>query len=1036
MSTTTRIPQPARRTGRAWGRALAACVLMAGILAGIPALLIRLAAALPLDPAALAPGALARTDDGGLLLLLLLAVAWLAWAALVASLVLELGALLRRVPAPRVAGLAGPQRLAAALVAALVVTGSAGPAAAATPTGPPLALVGTLAAAVATGDAVGTSDSAPAEPAEAELPRITTKRHDTLWLLAEQYLGSGERFAEIVELNAGAEQPDGRALGADGRVYPGWSLRLPADADLSSHRPDRHRVARGDTLWGIADEELGDPTRFGEIVELNAGDLQPDGRRLADPDLILPGWVLEVPGEPDGRSGPAPVAEPETTSDGGSAAGSAPPTSAHEESPHGSATQLPTLDRAAPGAEPGDEPDVELPTLDRAAPGAEPTGEAPAGESASPLSTLDRAVFGMLPGEQPTPGAELGTAPALHRASATAAPVAEAAILLPAGGAVAALLLTGLAKEVARRRRRFQRHRQPGERLAPLDRSARESEVVARTGLAESAPALLERALGQLAVHCRAAGRPTPRVRLVHLAADSIRLDLAEPEPEPIAPFRAADPSTWQLDPALLVDDDPQQDSTAAPFPGLVTLGCAGAETVLLNLTEVGTLRVAGPDPAAVLRGLAAELCLSPARGCLAPSVLLRDASATAVARAMEAGDAAVESEPRRVAAALAAAARRPAPDPQGDPLEVVLSDRPLGIEVPPRSGAALITTDPTASAGATLVLTDEGAARLDPEGLSLIPQSLAAPASVAIAGLLDSTALPDERTPTDDPGPLDGPLGPTDAGIGVATVGTGEQPAAAPDGSPAAPAAEPVVPVADPVDAAGPVSAAHPLGPAGSGAAAGARTAPEEESSPAPRLLLLGELRVANAHGRAESTRVGRLAETAAFVLLNPDSRPSELQAALWPGRRSNPQTCRQMISRTRTWLGRDPDGQTYLMHLDQAGQRLRLRPGVTSDWAEFQRLASAGLADPDDTAQLTQALGLVRGRPFGPTTARELPWADLHVNEMISLITDVAHELAVRHERAGRWALAREAVLRGLQTESESESLAAVLARLERRV
>jgi hypothetical protein len=196
----------------------------------------------------------------------------------------------------------------------------------------------------------------------------------------------------------------------------------------------------------------------------------------------------------------------------------------------------------------------------------------------------------------------------------------------------------------------------------------------------------------------------------------------------------------------------------------------------------------------------------------------------------------------------------------------------------------------------------------------------------------------------------------------------------------------------------------------------------------------VLGEVRVEGATGRAESTRVGRLAETAAFVLLNPDSRPSALQSALWPGMRSNPQTCRQMISRTRTWLGRTEAGQSYLMPFTETGGRLRLRPEVGSDWAQFQALAEQGLADPDDLDSLTAALRLVRGRPFGPVAGRELPWADLPINDMVCLVTDVAHALACRHEQRGHVAAAREAALRGLLTESESEVLRVVLGRLAR--
>jgi hypothetical protein len=154
-----------------------------------------------------------------------------------------------------------------------------------------------------------------------------------------------------------------------------------------------------------------------------------------------------------------------------------------------------------------------------------------------------------------------------------------------------------------------------------------------------------------------------------------------------------------------------------------------------------------------------------------------------------------------------------------------------------------------------------------------------------------------------------------------------------------------------------------------------------------------------------------------------------------LWPGVRSNAQTCRQLITRARTWLGRTESGDTYLMQLSETGGGLQLRPEVTSDWGEFQRLAEAGLADPDDTEQLAAALRLVRGRPFGPVAGRELPWTDLHVNTMIELIVDVAHELALRHERAGDASAARDAALRGLRTECESEVLQAIVTRLGRR-
>lgn len=72
-------------------------------------------------------------------------------------------------------------------------------------------------------------------------------------------------------------------------------IRAPADRQRSQQRRDRggddreptiHTVSSGETLWGIAEQHLGDGQRYTEIVEAND---------LADPDLIQPGDRLRIP---------------------------------------------------------------------------------------------------------------------------------------------------------------------------------------------------------------------------------------------------------------------------------------------------------------------------------------------------------------------------------------------------------------------------------------------------------------------------------------------------------------------------------------------------------------------------------------------------------------------------------------------------------------------------------------------------------------------------------------------------------------------
>ena len=69
---------------------------------------------------------------------------------------------------------------------------------------------------------------------------------------------------------------------------PHCATSPPADADT-------YVVQRGDTLWGIAERELGDPLRWSEIYQLNEGRPQPGGVTLTDPHWIDPGWTLVLP---------------------------------------------------------------------------------------------------------------------------------------------------------------------------------------------------------------------------------------------------------------------------------------------------------------------------------------------------------------------------------------------------------------------------------------------------------------------------------------------------------------------------------------------------------------------------------------------------------------------------------------------------------------------------------------------------------------------------------------------------------------------
>jgi hypothetical protein len=101
----------------------------------------------------------------------------------------------------------------------------------------------------------------------------------------------------IIDANLGTVMPGGQRFTNPAYIEVGWTLQLPAGV-APPERDDvvatTYVVEPGDTLWDIADEQLGDPTSWTEIWERNAGDDMGDGRTFDDPNLILPGWELDL----------------------------------------------------------------------------------------------------------------------------------------------------------------------------------------------------------------------------------------------------------------------------------------------------------------------------------------------------------------------------------------------------------------------------------------------------------------------------------------------------------------------------------------------------------------------------------------------------------------------------------------------------------------------------------------------------------------------------------------------------------------------
>lgn len=75
-----------------------------------------------------------------------------------------------------------------------------------------------------------------------------------------------------------------------------------------------------------------------------------------------------------------------------------------------------------------------------------------------------------------------------------------------------------------------------------------------------------------------------------------------------------------------------------------------------------------------------------------------------------------------------------------------------------------------------------------------------------------------------------------------------------------------------------------------------------------APQIRVLGPVDVVGTLGKVESYRVNALTEIAAWMVLHPGGTRHELDEAIWPGQRILANARNSMISKLRTWLGRDP--------------------------------------------------------------------------------------------------------------------------------
>ncbi|MEU1034487.1 hypothetical protein ABZ402_38440 [Streptomyces mirabilis] len=225
---------PAAAAGRTVGRGLKAglsLLVLASAVAGLPLLLAWVTPVIWASTHDDLTHLLDRQDTGAAFLLLLVAVGWIGWAQFTFCAVREVIAQLRGRTWQAPRGLGSSQRAAALLIGSILVL---------LPTSSALASDAQAAPATTAARVPGQARAPQAaEPDQASVPSVSTP--------------------------------------ASGASYTVRETR-PAES-----------------LWGIAERELGDGERWREIASLNEGRVMSDGQVFRANSFLQPGWQLEMP---------------------------------------------------------------------------------------------------------------------------------------------------------------------------------------------------------------------------------------------------------------------------------------------------------------------------------------------------------------------------------------------------------------------------------------------------------------------------------------------------------------------------------------------------------------------------------------------------------------------------------------------------------------------------------------------------------------------------------------------------------------------
>ncbi|MET7297515.1 LysM peptidoglycan-binding domain-containing protein [Embleya sp. NPDC005575] len=429
-----------------------------------------------------------------------------------------------------------------------------------------------------------------------------------------------------------------------------------------------HTVQRGDSLWTIAEERLGDGKRWTEIAKLNEGKRMANGQLFDSADYVEVGWVLALPANAappaEVKAAHAPETGPGAQRDDKKALpqtvtvkpgdtlsdiaeellgdGDRYPEifAANKDQPQSSGSALtdpnaiePGWTLSIPGAggteaqqppqqQQGPQPPEQQQAPQQQDPGQQaPHQQQPPAQQQKPFVETPPQIAKQDPITTPSAPAKSNEAPkqktentnptgSRAEAPSTSGDERSVPIGAIALGAVGAAAVLGA---LLVRRRLQQSVRRDGRRIAMPAPEAADLEQQLRATETPDALDLFDRTLRTLCARMSDTGRTLPLIDSVQLTDRRLELHLAAPSP-PLYPFEAVhgDHMHWTCPADAELLHTSAAANVPAPYPALAVLGeTDDGRQLLIDLESLGVVGLtdgSGEDNLAVLRALAVEL--------------------------------------------------------------------------------------------------------------------------------------------------------------------------------------------------------------------------------------------------------------------------------------------------------------------------------------------------------------------------------------------------------------------------------------------